>query len=262
MIIRVDSLENLTMDVASCLHVSIPELLRDIRMIDFRMDDARGIEYLSECSHERLTEVYLCHLTRRLNESDGNLLLPLDMLLLTPNAFSDFLKKHDIFFQKAPSGEMVLFHHKQKINWKDNKNRGFNPSRFSNRLNQDFCVNGFQFLYDINTNIGPDYNSYMSVPEFIRDIDYLLNIGLVQEYRERSSGYVALCRLSSDEIVFDRPWKNGDFETQYLYGALRFIWAYRFAKAISGNNPILRASDHSKVYVERWIEEKDILERL
>ena len=258
MIIRVDSVDNLTKDVADCIHTPVSKMLSDICSIDFRMSDARGIKYLVSHEHEKLTDVYLCHLTRRLKESNGDLLLPLDELLLTPNAFSDFLKQRDIFFQKYPTGEMVLFYNKQKINWETNKNIGFNPARFSKRLNEDFCVNGFQFLYDINANTGPDYNSYMGVPEFIRDIDYLLNIGLVQEYREKSSGYAALCRLSFDEVIFDSPWRDCDFDTQYLYGALGFIREYHCATSISGHNPIIRALDHSKVRVDRWIEERDI----
>ena len=258
MIIRVDSIDTLTKDVAECIHTPVGKMLHDIRSINLRMSDERGIEYLASHEHEKLTDVYLCHLARRLKESTGDLLLPLDELLLTSNAFSGFLKQHDVSFQKDPDGEMVLFYCKQKINWKANKNRGFNPARFSKRLNEDFCVNGFQFLYDINVNTGSDYDSYMGVPEFIRDIDYLLNIGLVQEYREKSSGYVALCRLSSDEVIFDSPWRNYDFDTQYLYGALGFIWEYHYARSISGNNPIIRALDHSRVCVERWIEEKDI----
>lgn len=258
MIIRVDSIDNLTKDVADCIHTPISKMLSDIRSINFRMSDERGIDYLTSHEHEKLTEVYLCHLARRLKESNGNFLFPLDELLLTPNAFSDFLKDYDISFQKDFAGEMILFHREQKIDWKTNKNRGFNPSRFSKRLREDFCINGFQFLYDININTGPDYNSYIGAPEFIRDIDYLLNIGLVQEYREKSSGYVALCRLSSDEVTFDRPRQNCDFDTQYLYGALGFIWEYHNAKSINGNNPIIRAMDHSKVRVEQWIEEKDI----
>lgn len=258
MIIRVDSVDNLTKDVADCIHTPVSKMLSDIRSIDFRMSDERGIKYLVSHEHEKLTDVYLCHLARRLKESNGDLLLPLDELLLTPNAFSNFLKQRDIFFQKDPAGEMVLFYNKQKINWETNENIGFNPARFSKRLNEDFCVNGFQFLYDISANTGPDYNSYMGVPEFIRDIDYLLNIGLVQEFREESSGYVALCRLSSDDVIFDRPWRNCGFDTQYLYGALGFIWEYHYARSISGNNPIIRALDHSKVRVEQWIEERDI----
>ena len=262
MIIRVDSIDNLTKGVADCIHTSVNKMLSDIRSLNFRTRDECSIKYLASHEHEKLTDVYLCHLARRLKESNGDLLLPLDELLLTPNAFSDFLKQRDIFFQKGPAGEMVLFYNKQKINWKTNKNKGFNPARFSKRLNEDFCVNGFQFLYNINTNTGPDYNSYMGVPEFIQDIDRLLNIGLVQEYREKSSGYVALCRLSSEEVVFDKPRRNCDFNTQYLYDALGFIWEYHYAKSISRNNPIIRALDHCSVRVERWIEEKDIPQQL
>lgn len=258
MIIRVDSIDNLTEDVANCIHTPVNEMLHDIRSIDFEARDKSGINYLASHGHEKLTEVYLCHLTRRLNENNGNLLLPLNELLLTPNTFSNFLKKHDIFFQKDSVGEMVLFHHKRKVKWETNKKSAFSPSRFSKRLKEDFCVNGFQFLCGINTNTGPSYSTYISVPEFIRDIDNLLNIGLVQEYREKSLGYVALCRLSSDEVIFDRPWRNFDFDTQYLYSALEFIWEHHYAKPINGSNPFIRASDHCSVRVERWIEEKDI----
>lgn len=69
MIIRVDSIDNLTKDVADCIHTPISKMLSDIRSINFRMSDERGIDYLTSHEHEKLTEVYLCHLARRLKAS-------------------------------------------------------------------------------------------------------------------------------------------------------------------------------------------------
>lgn len=258
MIIRVDSIENLTEDVANCLNVPANQMLFDISTIDFRMRDGRGFEYIESHGHEQLTDVYLCHLARCLNKSTGNTLCPLDTLLLTQNDFSDFLMNYDIRFKKSQSGEMILLYHNQQIEWKKKKNNGFKPARFSKRLSEDLCVNGFQFLYDIKQTTGPNYSLYMNAPEFVQDLDSLLDIGLVQAYREKSASYVALCKLPRDEVVFDRPWHERDFDTQYLYSALSFIWEYRFAVRPSGSNPILRALDQNNVYVERWIAEANI----
>ena len=222
------------------------------------MGDRQGIEYLMSRDCEKITEVYLCHLSRRLNQNSGNTLLPLNVLLLTENPFSLFLKKYDIRFEKSDAGEIELLYQNRLIKWNEIKKPNFRPTRFSKRLNHDFCVNGFQFLHNIDHNTGANYNTYMRVPEFVQDLDFLLNIGLVQKYRDESSGYIALCKIPRQEILFDKECQMYGFDIRYLYNALWYIWEYNFAKIRSSVNPILRASDINSICVERWVKEEDI----
>ena len=130
-------------------------------------------------------------------------LLPLREVLTTENSFSLFLANHQIFFTENLQGIGALVYREKYIEWWRNENDGFNPARFKNRLTEDFCVNGFQFLYDIINSAHPDYALYARAPEFLQDLDYLLETQLVNDFRAESQTFVALCRVPKEKIVFD-----------------------------------------------------------
>lgn len=258
MIIRVDTLGNLITDTAYYLGKESQTLLHDIKGIDFQSDDPFGYRYIVENKKMQLSEVYLCHIARRLDTDNNMRLLTLIELLTTTNSFSDFLRDHDISFDKSCQNGVELLYHGKVIDWREKRNIGYNPARFEMRLRKDFCVNGFQFLYDMVNSTQPNFNLYSCAPEFLQDLDLLLDAGLVNDFRSISHTFIALCRLPIGKIVFDGNENDENFEVRYIHSSLRFIWEYCFPKFKKGHNCILRGLDDYTVQVEKWIPEEKI----
>lgn len=258
MVIRIDSLENIIADTAYYLGKTAGDLLCDIEEIDFCSDNVAGYRYIVENKRQSLEEVYLCHVTRKLNTANYVKLLPLSELLITHNAFSDFLEDHHISFDKSSEKIDKLIYKGRVIDWETNAQECFNPDRFHDRLTRDFCVNGFQFLYDITNSAQSDYNWYSGAPEFLRDLDKLLKTHLVSDFETNSRIAVALCRLPIEKIVFVSNSEYGRFEERYIFSTLGYIWEYCYSKFRRGNNCKLRALDDYPVLVERWIPEEEI----
>lgn len=258
MIIRVDTMENLISDTALFLGKEPGRLLEDIEGFPFLTDVTAGYRYIAENKREKLDAVYLCHIARKLDSDKCMCLLPLDKVLSTSNSFSEFLRDHDIFFDMSRSMGLELIYHGEVVDWRKCENKGFNPKRFQRRLYDDFCVNGFQFLYDISNSAGPNYILYSTAPELLQDLEYLLHAGLVQDYRHISHTFIALCRIPIDQVLFDHHVDDTSFEERYIYSALEYIWEYRYAEARQGCNCILRGLDHCAVQVEKWVSEEEI----
>lgn len=258
MIIRVDTLENLISDTALLLDKEPGRLLEDIKGFPFLTDVTAGYRYIAENKKEKLDAVYLCHIARKLDSDKSMCLLPLNKVLVTSNPFSEFLKNHNIFFDMSRPVGAELIYRGKVVDWRGSENKVFNPKRFESRLYKDFCVNGFQFLYDIPNSARSSYNRYSYAPEFLQDLEDLLHAGLVQDYRHISHTFVALCRMPIDQVLFDHRVDDESFEERYIYSALEYIWEYCCAVAKQGCNCILRGLDPCAVQVEKWISEEEI----
>lgn len=259
-IIRVDTLDNLKEDVASYLGIDYSELLKVLERYMSNSDTDKNAKkcyrYISRHKKYTLEEFYLCHVAAKLDCDDHMELLPLDKLLTTQNSFSDFLLEHGIKFEKRqnPRRKLDLFYKGKLIK--------YGNSRIKDRLSEDLCVNGFQFLFGI-TNSAENYNYYRFTPEFLQDLDCLLGVDLSDDFRKQSHTYIALCRIPKDRIVFDTNVRVRNFEARYIYFAMKYIWEYQeeCQKCGSGDNPALRALDTDTVKVEKWVPEKEIKRR-
>lgn len=258
MIVRVDTLDHLITDTALYLGKDRKTLLQDIEGIDFRLGDPAGYRYIADNRKEQLGEVYLCHIARKLDTDSNMCLLPLIDVLRTTNPFSDFLKDHSISFDKSHQNSVELLYHGKKVAWRESRNTYFNPARFQKRLCEDFCINGFQFLYDIVNSAQPGFNLYSRAPEILQDLDYFLNAGLVNDFRSISHTFVALCRIPMDRVFFERDAGDRSFEERYIYSALWYIWEYCYSKVRQGYNYMLYCPDDYTVRVEKWIPEDKI----
>ena len=259
-IIRVDTLDNLKEDVANYLGIEYSELLKVLERYmsnsdtDKRADknEKKCCRYISRHKKYTLEEFYLCHVAAKLDCDEHTELLPLDKLLTTQNSFSDFLLEHGIKFEKNQNSKRKfdLFYKGKLIK--------YGNSRIKDRLSEDLCVNGFQFLEGIKS--AQSYNQYCFAPEFLQDLDSLLGINLFGDFRKQSHTYVALCRVPKDRVVFDTNIRVRNFERRYIYFAMKYIWKYQeeCQKCGSGDNPVLRALDTDTVIVEKWIPEKEI----
>lgn len=258
MIIRVDTLENLISDTTLLLGKEPGRLLEDIKDFPFLTDVTAGYRYIAENKKGKLDAVYLCHIARKLDSDKSMCLLPLNKVLATSNPFSEFLKDHNIFFDMSRPVGAELIYRGKVVDWHGCENEIFKPKRFQSRLYKDFCVNGFQFLYDIPNSARSSYNRYSYAPEFLQDLEDLLHAGLVQDYRHISHTFIALCRIPIEQVLFDHHVDDTCFEERYIYSALEYIWEYRHAEARQGCNCILRGLDHCAVQVEKWISEEEI----
>lgn len=256
MIIRVDTLSHIITDTSNVLGISEDSLLMDIQHIDWNMGDIKGYEYIKQHHPKELTQIYICHLARKLSTDTNTVLLPLQRVLLTQNAFSDFLKTYKVEFFLQGNGSISIVHNGTPIAWENCDNPLFNVARFRNRLSFDYAINGFQFLYDIEHS-AQNRNIYWKAPEFLQDLSFLLSKDLATIFQEHSSNYVALCLVSKDNIQFDCTISH-TFDEVYIYSALRYIAGYCCKKKYSGDNPRLRVSDNLNVQVNKWIPEEEI----
>ena len=76
MVIRIDSLENIIADTAYYLGKTAGDLLRDIERLIFAQMMLLGIDIFLRTRVTLLKEVYLCHVTRKLNTANYVQLLP------------------------------------------------------------------------------------------------------------------------------------------------------------------------------------------
>lgn len=258
MVIRVNTLENLISDTSYFFGKEKDCFLQDIQGFNFESDDDSVYRYIVDNREEQLEEIYLCHIARKLDNDSNMSLRPLPEVLTTTNSFSDFLYKHGITFNILPQKGLELIYHGSVVAWHECRNAGFNPARFQKRLQGDFCVNGFQFLYDIANSAGADFNIYSRAPEFLQDLDFLLAAGLVNDFRSISHTAIALCRIPKEKIVFDGIAEDECFEEKYMYSVLEYIWEYCYSEIKRGRNHVLRGLDDSAIQVENWISEEEI----
>lgn len=255
MTIRVDSIENLTEDIAALLHITPSKLIYDIHSLAFNTMDNFGYQYIASNKPDQIRNVYLCHITRKADASLIDTLFPLDKLLTSENPFSTFLNAHDVYFEERDNNILLLYKG-NIVNWEETDNRRFNRESFRSRLTEDFCVNGYQFLYNIRK--APHADHYMRGPEFLQNLDCLLGTELSTNYRQSTSACVAMCTVPVEKIVFDETDREHSFTEQYIYSALRCIQEHYFSHMKYGNNPGLRALDDYCVKVERWIPEGEL----
>lgn len=257
MIIRTDSDETIKEDINMLLYQKEIEVIttvektfidnnlgkknitdRHYEIVDSIIDNHLNVEFISE--------VYLYHLSRQLQEP--NHLYPLNRLLVEENEMTNFLKKYDIKFLKGEDSKIELYYKNEHINIKHNKYNGEWYYLF-NRLEKDFCINGFTFLEDIQNNQSMYYNNLERSPEIIRDLEKFFNIKLQNEYYERSKFYCCVIKVPIEEIIFDgcTELKSKSDKARYLINrAIMHVLG-------KSDNPIIRLSDNKSVKVDRII---------
>lgn len=257
MIVRVDSLEGLSEDVALYFGKNVYQLTDDLKNFQFRNCDDFDVQnnrlrrYIRSNKRENITEVFLCHISRQIGQPSAKVLLPLPLVLTGDNSLSLFLKKHGITCY-LDCKDLVIQYNGKPLDVRSLK------GRLHNRLTFDYCINGFQFLYDIKNTNGPDFRWYGSQPEFLYDLDQNLGLNLCNDFQQDSSIYCALGRLSMTELSYCSNKCSMNFEEDYIFRCLHFLWEYLLQERPGGQNSILYASDTQITPIDRWIHESDI----
>lgn len=202
---------------------------------------------------EQIDEIYVYHLTRRLNgsiedKSSDNL----KSLLLKESPISTFLRQYGITFIEKDSHPVIVYNDKE-IFLEDTfesdvcylrSRLGYNSGR------EDYCFNGFALRDQLMKN---SYTRQLyGCPEFLDVLSRYLSInGLKEKYFENSKYYCFTYKMTIDEIMFDnRDDLENDEKVDYLLVqiAMRIMSYMENSKyQYDHDNPIIRIADDASV---------------
>ena len=213
---------------------------------------------------KQIDEIYVYHLTRRLNgsiedKSSDNL----KSLLLKESPISLFLRQYGITFIEKDGHPVIVFNDNE-ISLEDTfesdvcylrSRLGYNTGR------EDYCFNGFE-LRDLLMK-----NSYtrqlFDGPEFLEVLSRYLSVGgLKKRYCENSKYYCFTYKMTIEEIIFDdRDQLSDDEKVDYLLVqiAMRIMSYMEDAKyQYDHDNPIIRVADDASIPENEIINVEEI----
>lgn len=213
---------------------------------------------------KQIDEIYVYHLTRRLNgsiedKSNDNL----KSLLLKESPISSFLRQYGITFIEKDGHPVIVFNDNE-ISLEDTfefdvcylrSRLGYNTGR------EDYCFNGFA-LRDLLMK-----NSYtrqlFDGPEFLDVLSRYLSVGgLKNRYCENSKYYCFTYKMTIEEIIFDdRERLSYEEKIDYLLVqiAMRIMSYMEDAKyQHDHDNPIIRVADDASIPENKIIDVEEI----
>lgn len=213
---------------------------------------------------ETIDEVYVYHLTRRLNASiEDKSSDNLKSLLLNESPISTFLMQYKISFAEQKGHPVIIYDDKEIL--LDNifesdvcylrSRLGYNSGR------EDYCFNGFALRDQLMRN---SYTRQLYLgPEFLDILSRYLSIdGLKDKYCENSKYYCFTYKMTIEEIIFDdREQLSDEEKVDYLLVqiAMRILSYIEDAKyQYDHDNPIIRVADDASVPENKIIDVEEI----
>lgn len=213
---------------------------------------------------EVIDEVYVYHLTRRLNASiEDKSSDNLKSLLLKESPISTFLMQYKISFAEQNGHPVIIYDNKEIL--LDNtfesdvcylrSRLGYNSGR------EDYCFNGFALRDQLLRN---SYTRQLySGPEFIDVLSRYLSIdSLKDNYCENSKYYCFTYKMTIEKIIFDdREQLSDEEKVDYLLVqiAMRILSYMEDAKyQYDHDNPIIRVADDASVPENKIIDVEEI----
>lgn len=213
---------------------------------------------------EQIDEIYVYHLTRRLNgsiedKSSDNL----KSLLLKESPISTFLRQYGIAFLEKDSHPVIVFNDNE-ISLEDTSESdvcylrsrlGYNTGR------EDYCFNGFALRDQLMKN---SYTRQLfHGPEFLDVLSRYLSVGgLKKTYCDNSKFYCFTYKMTIDEILFDdRDDLGNDEKVDYLLVqiAMRIMSYMESSKyQYDHDNPIIRIADDACVPESKIVNIEEI----
>ena len=208
---------------------------------------------------KQIDEIYVYHLTRRLNDSiEDKSSDNLKSLLLKESPISSFLRQYGITFIEKDGHPVIVFNDNE-ISLEDTfesdvcylrRRLGYNTGR------EDYCFNGFA-LRDLLMK-----NSYtrqlFDGPEFLEVLSRYLSVGgLKKRYCENSKYYCFTYKMTIEEIIFDnREQLSYEEKIDYLLVqiAMRIMSKYQY----DHDNPIIRVADDASIPENEIIDVEEI----
>lgn len=193
----------------------------------------------------QIDKITFHHITSRFK--DELIIKRLDPLLtfLTSNSPSIlFLQENGLRFVRK-GNKIDTYLNNQIVNWDKYEMIGLIKNRLwgNQYVDQDICVNGFLFAEHMDIS----YQKLAFMPEILNQILTALNLrDLIVEYARNTNGYLYVCCLNIDEIIFDgmdKKYSNEKYVTKLLLHMLNYLIA-SFSKSISNiHNQCIRAFD-------------------
>ena len=222
------------------------------------------VSIFSDLNPEKtIDEMYVYHLTRRLNDADLSC-DNLKELLLTENVFTFFLQKHKITFFERDEHPILYYCGKEvDLSNKSDVNVLYLRRRLGyNSNNTDYCFNGFAFK-DLLMKNSYTYNLY-ECPEFIDVLSRCLNDSSIKsDYFNNSKYYCVTYKLKINEILFDErdfltvEEKIDYFILQLCLRLLEHMCNNEQTLSDSGN-PIIRIEDDVCISIKNMVEQEEI----
>lgn len=193
----------------------------------------------------QIDKVTFHHITSRFkDEPIVKRLDPLLTFLTSNNPSILFLKEHGLRFERT-GNRIETYVNNQVVNWDKYEMVGLIKNRLwgNQYVEQDICVNGFLFAEHMDIS----YQKLTVIPEILNQILTALNLrDLMMEYARHAKGYLYVCCLNIDEIIFDGmsdKYSKEKYVTKLLLHMLNYLIA-SFSKSISNvHNQCIRAFD-------------------
>jgi len=279
MIINTKSKEEIASSLAIYFDITEDELYQYIDYAVNKAQSNREPFYMDIFQNELLTifsdlnpqrnidEIYVYHLTRRLNDEDLSC-ANLKELLLKENVFSNFLKKHNVTFLERDDHPILCYCGKED-DLSDTtdidvlylrKRLGYNSGI------KDYCFNGFAFK-DLLMKNPYTYNLY-ECPEFIEVLSsYLNDVSIKNDYFANSRYYCFMYKLKINEILFDIDDSlNVDDKIDYFLVQLclrLLMYMDNNPQDLDDNdNPIIRINDNVSISSKNIIEQEEITKEM
>lgn len=213
---------------------------------------------------EHIDEIYVYHLTRRLNDSiEDKSSDNLKSLLLKESPISTFLRQYGIAFIEKDDHPVIVFNDNE-IYLEDTfesdvcylrSRLGYNTGR------EDYCFNGFAFRDLLMKN---SYTRQLfDGPEFLNVLSRYLSVeGLKKMYCDNSKFYCFTYRMTIDEIIFDDRDKLGNeekvdyFLVQIAMRIMSYMQNSRYQ--CDYDNPIIRIADDACVPESKFVNLEEI----
>lgn len=239
-------------------------------MFDSRVFQRELLSIFSDLQpEESIDEIFVYHLTRRLNNSFDDLSTTnLKSLLLTPSAVSSFLQDHNITFSER-DGHLVIVYNGNEVpltnTWDSQvcylrSRLGYNSSR------QDYCFNGFALKDSLLKN---SYAISLSFcPEFIDALSRYLKAPLIiDDYLLNSTYFCLTYKFGLDEILFDGNEQFNrdekiDFFLVQLCTRLMIFKDSGSDGILDDDNPIIRLHDTKDVSSSQIVQREIITQEM
>lgn len=152
---------------------------------------------------ERIDEIYVYHLTRRLNNTKEDFSTKnLKDLLLTDCAVSKFLYEHNITFVER-DGHPILFYNNKEVDLGNEDGAGNLEYRLGYDTKEtDYCFNGFVMKDLLMKNYYA--RSLKDCPEFIKKLSACFNDDTIEkDYKKNSKYYCFTYKFKIEELIVD-----------------------------------------------------------
>lgn len=275
LLIDTRSKEGIESSLAKYLDVTIDELYKYVNHAAMEAQDGSGLDlniFESEvlgivsdlCPMKAIDEIYVYHLSRRLNcDIQCNSSDNLKLLLLNASPLSEFLKVHGVIFIETDGHPAIVYKEKLvDLSNTDKTDVCYLRSRLGyNKGREDYCINGFALREQLMKNTYT--RSLYRCPEFMEKLSHFLKKPeIVSDYFHNSTYYCYTYKLNISEIIFDdNDLLDENEKIDYFIVQLFNILLTYTGIARSDyyhNNPIIRTKDDFCISATAFVDKEEI----